>query len=97
MTTASKKWQTVRTRTNEGKPFDIFVRGDYTVCLNVNKGRPGHCPVGKVDGNGHEWWYEVTVKVNGHGDEAYVGEMPTCRGAKALATQHEQNQQRRAA
>jgi len=76
------KWKKVRLPGNE-KPVDAFQRDGFTICLNINKG--AEVSTGIEDRHGHHWWYEVT-EANGKGEERFVGEAPTLKGAKRIAT-----------
>ena len=75
-------WKKIKIPGNE-KPVEAYRRDGFTICLNINKGFNGP---GVVDRHGNHWWFEVTEKKNGNGEESYVGEAPTLKGAKRIAT-----------
>lgn len=80
------KWTREKLLGNDGKKVDIYAKDDYRVCLNINRGNEVN--TGVEDRHGHWWWYEVSLL---NGSEQYVGQAPTLKGAKKLATQHARN------
>jgi len=81
----TNKWTREKLLGNDGKKVDVHMKDDYRVCLNINRGL--EATAGVEDRHGHHWWYEVSL-MNGNGTEKYVGQAPTLKGAKKLATQH---------
>lgn len=77
-----QRWVKTKVPDNEGRPMDLWERGDYRISQNVS--------VRDNDGNLVRWDYELTIMVKNM--ERFVSEHRSLQAAKTAAAQHKGKQ-----